>query len=121
MWEWLDIRHRDEADGSGDVLDGFVGDVTTIAQSQCEWWESYADIETLICHLPIDHLTFAAHDSSAPYSGPYPMAVHVRAGLLKEINDWDETALYDYLRAHSSLCQNLCFETLPNRSTLWRA
>src|SRR5699024_9780639 len=65
------------SDGTGDILDGFVADVTTIAQSQCERWEGYADIKTLICHLPIDHLTFAAHDASAPYAGPYPMAVHV--------------------------------------------
>jgi putative transposase len=110
-----------EADGSGDDLDGFVGDVTTIAQSQCERWESYADIETLICHLPIDHLTFAAHDSLAPYSGRYPMAVHVRATLLMEINGWDETALHDHLRAHPSLRQALGFESLPNQSTFWRA
>lgn len=110
-----------ESDGSGAVLDEFVADVTTIAQSQCERWGSYADIETLICHFPIDHLTFAAHDSSAPYSGPYPMAVHVRTALLKEINGWDETALYDHLRAHPSLRQNLGFETLPNQSTFWRA
>ncbi|WP_160135391.1 transposase [Halococcus salsus] len=110
-----------EADGSGDDLDGFVADVTTIAQSQCERWESYADIETLICHLPIDHLTFAAHDSLAPYSGRYSMSIHVRAGLLKELNGWNETALHDYLRAHSSLRQDLGFETLPNQSTLWRA
>jgi putative transposase len=110
-----------EPDGSGDALDGFIADVTTIAQSQCERWEGYADTETLICHLPIDHLTFAAHDASAPYAGPYPMAVHVRAGLLTEINSWDETALYDYLRAHPSLRQNLGFEMLPNQSTFWRA
>ena len=98
-----------ESDGSGDVLNGFVADVTTIAQSQCERWESYADIETLICHLPIDHLTFAAHDSLAPYSGRYPMAIQVRATLLMEINGWDETALHDHLRAHPSLRQALGF------------
>ena len=109
------------SNGSGDVLDGFVADLTTIAQSQCERAESYTEIETLICHLPIDHLTFAAHDASAPYTGPYPMAVHVRAALLKEINDWDETALHDHLRAHPSLRQALGFETLPNQSTFWRA
>jgi putative transposase len=109
------------SDGTGDILDGFVADVTTIAQSQCERWEGYADIKTLICHLPIDHLTFAAHDASAPYAGPYPMAVHVRAGLLKEFNGWDETALYDHLRAQPSLRQNLGFEMLPNQSTFWRA
>ena len=73
---------EDESDGSSDGLDGFVADVTTIAQSQCERAESYADIETLIRHLPIDHLTFAAHDASAPYAGPYLMTVHVRAALL---------------------------------------
>ncbi len=72
--------------GADDHLDGFVVDVTTIAQSQCERWERYDDIEMLICHLPIDHLTFAPYDVSAPYAGPYPMAVHVRAGLLAEIN-----------------------------------
>jgi putative transposase len=112
---------EDESDGSGDGLDGFVADVTTIAQSQCERCESYADIETLVYHLPIDHLTFAAHDSLAPYSGPYPMALLVRACLLMEINGWDETALHDHLRAHPSLSQNLGFETLPNQSTFWRA
>jgi putative transposase len=112
---------EDESNGSGDILDEFVADVTTIAQSQCERWESYADIETLICHLPIDHLTFAAYDASAPYAGPYPMAIHVRAGLLMELNGWDETALYDHLQAHPSLRQNLGFETLPNQSTFWRA
>ncbi len=110
-----------EPDGSGDGLDGFVADVTTIAQAQCERWKSYADIETLICHLPIDHLTFATHDSLAPYSGRYPMAVHVRAALLKELNGWDETALHDHLRAHPSLRQKLGFESLPNQSTFWRA
>nr|WP_239640955.1 transposase [Natrialba taiwanensis] len=112
---------EDDSDGGGDVLDGFVGDVTTIAQSQCERWESYADIETLISHLPIDHLTFAAHDASAPYTGPYPMAIHVRASLLKKINGWDETALHDHLQARPSLRLNLGFETLPNQSTFWRA
>ena len=110
-----------EADGSGDDLDGFVGDVTTIAQLQCERWESYRDIEMLIRHLPIDHLMFAAHDSLAPYSGRYPMAIHVRATLLMEINGWDETALHDHLRAHPSLRQALGFESLPNQSTFWRA
>lgn len=28
------------------------------------------------------------------------MPVHVRASLLKAINNWDETALHDHLRAH---------------------
>jgi putative transposase len=112
---------EDESDGSGDDLDRFIADVTTIAQSQCERWETYADIETLICHLPIDHLTFAAHDSLVPYSGPYPMALLVRAFIIKEINGWDETALHDHLRAHPSLRQKHGFETLPNQSTFWRA
>jgi putative transposase len=48
-----------------DNLDGFVADVTTIAQSQCEHATDYADIEALVCDLPTDHLTFAAHDSLA--------------------------------------------------------
>ncbi|ADJ16429.1 MULTISPECIES: transposase [Halococcaceae] len=112
---------EDDPDGTGDALDGFVADVTTIAQSQCERAGSYTDIETLVCHLPIDHLTFAAQDSLAPYSGRYPMAIHVRATLLMEINGWDETALHDHLRTHPSLRQNLGFETLPNQSTFWRA
>jgi putative transposase len=112
---------KDGFDGSGDVLDEFVADVTTIAQSQCERWENYAHIETLICHLPIDHLTFVAHDASAPYAGPYPMPVHVRASLLKAINGWDETELHDHLRARPSLRLDLGFETLPNQSTFWRA
>ncbi len=43
---------EDESNGSGDVLDGFVADVTIIVQSQCERWESYADIETLIDNDP---------------------------------------------------------------------
>jgi putative transposase len=110
-----------ESDESGDALDSFVADLTTIAQSQCERAESYADIEALVCHLPIDHLTFAAHDASAPYSGPYPMAIHVRAALLKQINGWDETALHDHLRTHPSLREALGFESLPNQSTFWRA
>ena len=106
-----------ESNGSDDALDSFVADLTTIAQSQGERAESYADLETLVCHLSIDHLTFAAHDSSAPYSGPYPMVVHVRAALLKEINGWDETALHDHLRANPSLREALGFESLPNQST----
>jgi putative transposase len=110
-----------EPDESGDALDGFVADVTTIAQSQCERWESYADIESLICHLPIDHLTFAAHDASAPYMGPYPMALLVSTFIIEEINGWDETALHDHLRANPSPRQSLGFETLPNQSTFWRA
>jgi putative transposase len=101
-------------------LDGFVADVSTIAQSRCERCEDYTDIETLICDLPIDHLTFAAHDSLAPYSGPYPMALLVRAFLVEEINGWDETALHDHLRANPSLRRELGFESLPAQSTFWR-
>jgi putative transposase len=104
-----------------DNLDGFVADVTTIAQSQCEHATDYADIEALVCDLPTDHLTFAAHDSLAPYSGPYPMALLVRAFIIEEINGWDETALHDYLRANPSVHQNLGGETLPDQSTFWRA
>lgn len=104
-----------------DNLGGFVGDVTTIAQSQWEHATDYADIETLVCDLPTDHLTFAAHDSLAPYSGPYPMAILVRAFLIEEINGWDETALHDHLRVNPSLRRSLGFETLPNQSTFWRA
>ena len=103
-----------------DDLDGYVADVTTIAQARCEHATDYADIKTLLCRLPIDHLTFAAHDSSAPYSGPYPMTLLVRAFILKEINGWDETALHDHLRTHPSLRQDLGFESLPDQSTLWR-
>ncbi len=36
---------EDEFEGSGNGLDGFIADVTTVAQSQCERAESYADIE----------------------------------------------------------------------------
>ena len=114
-------RFFESESGSGDDLDGFVADVTTIAQSQCERCESYADIEMLVCHLPMGHLMFAAHDSLAPYSGLYPMALLVRAVIVEEINGWDETALHDHLRAHPSLCQDLGFESLPNQSTFWRA
>lgn len=71
--------------------------------------------------MPIDHLTFAAHDSLALYSGPYPIALLVQACLLKEINRWVGTALYDHLRARPSLRRQLGFETLPNQSTFWRA
>ncbi|WP_273838232.1 transposase [Halococcus sp. PRR34] len=110
-----------EPSGTGDDLAGFVGDVTTIVQSQCERATDYADIETLVCRLPVDHCTFAAHDSSAPYSGPYPMALLVRAFIIGEINGWDETALHDYLRAHPSLRRRLGFDSLPHQSTFWRA
>jgi hypothetical protein len=109
-----------ESESTGDELDGFVADVTTIVQARCEHATEYADIETLVCRLPIDHLAFAANDSLAPYSGPYPMALLVRAFILKEINNWDETALHDHLRANPSLRQDLGFETLPDQSTLWR-
>jgi putative transposase len=101
-------------------LDGFVTDVTTIAQSQCERCEDYTDIETLISDLPIDHFTFAAHDSLAPYSGPYPMAILVRTFIVEEINGWDETALHDHLRANPSLRRELGFQSLPAQSTFWR-
>lgn len=103
------------------ALNGFVTDITTIAQSECNWCDDYDDIETLICQLPIDHCTFAAHDASAPYSGPYPMALLVRAFLIEEINGWDETALHDYLYANPSFRRRLGFESLPNQSTFWRA
>jgi putative transposase len=62
-------RFFDLESEEGCDLDGFVSNVTTIAQSRCERCENYADIETVVCDLPIDHLTFAAHDSFAPY-GP---------------------------------------------------
>ncbi len=103
------------------VLDEFVADVTTIAHSQCPHCDDYANIETLVSRLPIDHLTFAAHDSLAPYSGPYPMARLVRAFIVEEINGWDETALYDHLRANQSLRRRLGFDSLPAQSTFWRA
>ncbi len=110
-----------DSEGVDDDLDGFVADVTTIAQSKCERCEDYADIETVVCQLPISHLTFAAHDSLAPYSGPYRMALLVRAFIIEKINGWDETALHDYLRANPSLRRGLGFETLPDQSTFWRA
>ncbi|MGN8215884.1 transposase [Halococcus salifodinae] len=112
---------QSKLDRGGEALDGFVADVTTIAQSQCEHCEGYADIETLVCRLPIDRLTFASHDDHAPYSGPYPMALLVRAFIIEKINGWDETALHDHLRANPSLCRDLGFESLPNQSTFWRA
>nr|WP_273742486.1 transposase [Natrinema soli] len=99
----------------------FISDIATIAQSRCEHCEGYADIESLVCQLPVDHLTFAAHDAFAPYSGPYPMVILIRAFIIGEINGWDETALHDYLRANSALRRDLGFETLPNQSTFWRA
>lgn len=108
-------------DGVNDDLGGFVTDVTTVAQTRCEHCGDYADIEALVCDLPLDHPTFTAHDSLAPYSGPYPMALLIRACLLKEINRWDETALHDRLQAYLSLRRQLGFETLPNQSTFWRA
>ncbi|HET7324948.1 MAG TPA: transposase, partial [Halococcus sp.] len=110
-----------ESERTSEDLDGFISAITTIAQSQCEHCEAYADIETLVCELPIDHCTFAVHDSFAPYSGPYPMTLLVRAFIIKEINGWDETALHDYLRANPSLHSRLGFETLPNQSTFWRS
>ena len=67
-----------DSEGTDNDLDGFVAAVATIAQSQCERATDYADIETLVCRLPIDRCTFAAHDALAPYSGPYPMALLVR-------------------------------------------
>lgn len=100
---------------------GFISDITTIAQSRCEHCEDYADIETLVCQLPVDHLTFAAHDAFAPYSGSYSMVQLVRACLLKEINGWNETTLHDYLGAHPVIRRRLGFETLPDQSTFWRA
>ncbi len=109
-----------DSDGSSDDLDGFVSDVTTVAQSQCEHATDYADIEALVRDVPIDNLTFDSHDSLAPYSGPYQMAILVRAFIIEEINGWDETALHDYLRANPSLRRGLGFETLPNQSTFWR-
>ncbi len=105
---------------AGDILDEFVSVVTTIVRSWCERATDYIDIETLICDLPTDRLTFLAHDSSAPYSGPYPMSILVRMFLLEEINGWDETALHDYLRANPALRRDLGFESLPAQSTFWR-
>jgi putative transposase len=110
-----------ESEGTADDLDEFVSAVTTIAQSWCEHATDYTAIETLVCRLPIDHCTFAAHDAFAPYSGPYPMAILIRAFLIEEINGWDDTALHDHLRVHLSLRRGLGFETLPNQSTFWRA
>lgn len=77
-----------ESEGTSEDLDGFISGIMTIAQSQCEYCEVYADIEALVCRLPIDHFTFAAHDSLAPYSGPYPMALLVRSFIIEEINGW---------------------------------
>jgi putative transposase len=43
-----------------DALNGFVADVTTIVQSQCERATDYADIETLVSQFPIDRLCLIA-------------------------------------------------------------
>jgi putative transposase len=109
------------ADDTRGAPERLVADVAAIAPLWCEWSETYTDIETLVCRLPIDQSTFAAHDASAPYSGPYPMTRLIRACLIKEFNGWDETALHDHLRANPSLRRRLGFETLPNQSTFWRA
>jgi putative transposase len=110
-----------ESDGTGNDLDRFISAVTTIVQSQCERATESTAIETLVCRVPIDQCTFAAHDALAPYSGPYPMALLVRAFLIEDINGWDETALHDHLYANPSLRKELGFEMLPNQSTFWRA
>jgi putative transposase len=110
-----------EAEGTANDLDDVVTAVTTIAQSWCEHATDYADIETLVCQLPINQCSFAAYDAFAPYTGPYPMTLLVRAFIVEEINDWDETALHDHLRANPALRRDLGFETLPNQSTFWRA
>lgn len=109
-----------ESGGTSDDFDEFVSAVTIIVQSKCDRATDYADIETLVCDLPIDHFTFAAHDDFAPYSGPYPMALLVRAFIVEKINGWDETALHNHLKTHPSLCRALGFETLPDQSTFWR-
>ena len=75
-----------ESNGTSDDFDELVSAVTTIAQSWCEHATDYADIETLVCQLPVDNCTFAAHDALAPYSGPYPMTLLVRAFLTEEVN-----------------------------------
>jgi putative transposase len=110
-----------DIDGSDADLDGFVTALRTIVQSQCEHAIDYTDIETLVCRLPLNQWTFAAHDAFAPYSGPYPMAMLLRAFLIEEINGWDDTALHDHLYANPSLRRGLGFEMLPNQSTFWRA
>jgi putative transposase len=110
-----------ETEATDDELDTIVAAVTTIAQSWCERATDYTDIETLVCRLPLEQYSFATHDASAPYSGPYPMALLVRAFLIEDINGWDDTALHDYLYANPSLRHELGFETLPNQSTFWRA
>jgi DNA invertase Pin-like site-specific DNA recombinase len=110
-----------KTEAHGDDLADVVAAVTTIAQSWCEHATDYTDIETLVCQLPIDQWTFAAQDAFTPYSGPYPMALLVRAFLIEEINGWDDTALHDHLYANPSLHRGLSFETLPNQSTFWRA
>lgn len=58
----------------GGALNEFVADVSTIVQSQCERATDYADIETLVSQLPIDYLTFAAHDSYSTTGGPTNLA-----------------------------------------------
>jgi putative transposase len=110
-----------KVEANGDDLGDIVAAVTTIAQSWCERATDYADIETMVCRLPIGQGTFTAHDAFAPYSGPYSMTLLVRAFLIKEFNGWDDTALHDYLRANPSLRRSLGFETLPAQSTFWRA
>jgi len=45
-----------------------------------------------------------------------------RLFLLKELHGWDyETALVEYLTQHPDLCDQLCLESVPNQSTLWRS
>jgi putative transposase len=112
-----DILSKQMADGPVDrqSIDRFV--------SLLQWVRAtnYADIEMLVSRLPIDHLMFAAHDSLAPYSGPYPITLLVRAFIIEHINGWDETALHNHLRANPSLRRGLGFETLPDQSTFWQA
>jgi len=101
-------------------LAGLESDIRTVSET---WFdhESHDSVEEFVCALPLAYFRFSVHDRYAG-STRYQMDTLFRVFALKELHGWaHETALVEYLGEHPELCEQLCFETVPDQSTLWRS
>lgn len=51
-----------QTENTSPKLDELATDIAIVAQSWCMWCEDYSDIKTLVCELPVEHVSFTAHD-----------------------------------------------------------
>jgi len=101
-------------------LAGLESDVRTVSEA---WFDhdAHTSVELFVCTVPLTYFRFGPHDRYAN-STRYEMATLFRLFVLKELYGWDhETALVEYLKRQSDICEQLGIGSIPDQSTLWRS